>query len=253
MWLSVGAVCAFVLGWEAAHRLGWLNPVLLSSPTRIADEGWRLLSTGALTADLVFTLEVFCVSVIAAVVTGMLVGFAIGYSALAYHVMNPFIVTANSLPKIVLMPLIVLWLGIGMSANVFLATLMASFPVITSTYAGVKTLDRDYVLLARSFGASRGHMMRAIVLPGITPYVLSGLRVGISYAMVGALIAEFFASSKGVGYRMVLFMSNFQVDAFFVCMTMVAVFTLACTSLVHWLERRVDAWRPSAFRSARGL
>ena len=250
-WVSAAAVILFLSAWELFCRLELVNPVLLVSPTRIAITGTELLASGALSNDILFTVEVFLLSLGVAVVAGVTVGFAMGTSWLAYHAINPFVVVANSLPKIVLIPLIVLWLGIGMAANTFLGALMAGFPIITSTYAGTRSLDRDFILLARSYRASRWLTLRAIVLPGMTPFVLSGLRIAISYAMVGSLIAEFFASSQGIGYRMVLYMSNFQVEAFFVCMILVAIFTLVCTSAVHRLERIFDAWRPNAFDGPR--
>jgi NitT/TauT family transport system ATP-binding protein len=150
------------------------------------------------------------------------------------------------------MPLVVLWLGIGMSANLFLGAFMASFPIIIGTYTGVSCLERDFTLLAKSFGASRRQTLLTIVLPGLTPYVLSGLRLGVNYAMVGILIAEFFASSRGLGYRMVLYMSNFEIAYFFVCMVIVVVLTLVSTSVVYGIEHFVQAWRPSAFGGASG-
>ncbi|MFH1726099.1 MAG: ABC transporter permease subunit, partial [Elusimicrobiota bacterium] len=174
-------------------------------------------------------------------------GLLIGYSKDAYHLLNPFIVSVHSLPKIVLMPLIVLWLGIGKVSSVFLGALMASFPIIIATYTGVRCLERDFIVLARSYRASPLMTLRTVVFPGVTPFILSGVRVGINYAMVGILIAEFFASSKGVGYRMILFMSNFEVDAFFVCMAWVAAFSLACTGIVYYVEKKMRAWRPEAF------
>ena len=247
-WVSALAVLLFVLVWELVCQLQLVEPILLSSPSRIAVAGYRLAGTGALTSDLWFTLQVFVTSLTIATILGVALGFLIGYSPWAYDALNPFIVTASSLPKIVLMPLIVLWLGIGFSANVFLATLMGSFPIIVSVHGGIRSLERDFITLARAYGASRTQLLRAIVLPGITPFVLAGLRVAVSYAMVGALIAEFFASSQGLGYRMVLYMANFRVDEFFVCMVLVAAVTLVGGAGVHWLERRVEAWRPPAFQ-----
>lgn len=246
-WPSLLAVAVFFGAWELICQLGWVSPVLLASPSRIAAAAPELLTRATVLRDLLYTGQVFALALLVAAVCGALLGALVGISPLAYQLLNPFIVSVNSLPKIVLVPLIVLWLGIGMAANVFLGALMASFPIIISTFSGVRSLDRDYVLLARAFGASRGKIARSVVLPGLVPYVLSGLRVGLNYAMVGVLISEFFASSKGVGYRMVLFMQNFEVDGFFVLLVLVATFTVSLTALLHALERRLSRWRPAAF------
>lgn len=248
--LSLLAVSMFIALWELAGRTGTVSPVLLSTPSRIATELPGLV--GRISSDIGYSLEVFGLAVLLSGTVGALIGALIGYSSVAYALLNPFVVTFNALPKIVLMPLIVLWLGIGMSANLALAATMGSFPVIVATYTGVRSLERDYVLLARSFGARPLTLLRTIVAPGVVPYVVSGLRVGINYAMVGVLIAEFFASSRGIGYRMVAYMQNFEVDAFFGCLVLVAAFMLLCTASVHALERRLAAWRPGAFEPARG-
>ena len=246
-WRSFAVVLVFLMLWEAAGQLAWINPVLLSHPSDIASEALRLFRAGELISDMGFTLRIFATSFVVAWILGVAVGFAIGYSKLAHDIASPFLVVANSLPKIVLMPLLVLWFGIGSSANIFLGTLMASFPILQSVRSGVKSLDPDLVRLGRVYGASPWLLLRRIVLPGITPFVLSGMRVAISYGMVGVLIAEFFGASQGLGYRMVLYSADFQIAAFFVCIIIVAIVTLLLTSFVHLLEKRAEGWRPSAF------
>jgi len=104
--------------------------------------------------------------------------------------------------------------------------------------------------VARAFHAGRWMTLRSVILPGILPHLLGGLRVGVNYAMVGVLVSEFFASSRGVGYRMMLYMSNFEIDAFFVCLVLVAAFSLLCSGVLHWLSLRFQAWRPDAFAPA---
>jgi ABC-type nitrate/sulfonate/bicarbonate transport system permease component len=252
-WPALATALAFLICWELASRFGLVEPVLVSSPLRISAAGWQMLTTPEIYPDLGFTLAVFTLSVILGVVVGTLAGLALGTSSTLYQALNPFVVATNALPKIVLMPLIVLWLGVGFSANVFLGAVMASFPILVSTFSGVRSLEQEYMVLARSFGASRWTVARSIILPGVLPYVLSGLRVGVNYALVGALIGEFFASDRGVGYRMNLYMANFEVDRFFVCLVLVAVFAVCCTWVVHRLERRVERWRPAVFEQAGGM
>ena len=247
-WLSPAVVLLFLGVWECAYRLHWVSPVLLSAPTKIITQGYILLQNPAFHHDIAFTLSVYLLSLVLATLIGTSLGFLIGYSPVVYHILNPFIVVINSLPKIVLMPLIVLWVGIGMSANTLLGTLMASFPILTATYTGIRQIERDFLLLARAFGAKPGFIIRHILLPGVMPFTLAGLRVGINYAMVGVLIAEFFASSQGIGYRMVLLMANFQVDAFFVCLVLIASVTLTGTTFVHWLEQSLQKWQPNPFQ-----
>ncbi|MBL4846244.1 MAG: ABC transporter permease [Planctomycetes bacterium] len=252
-WPAHATALGFLISWELASRFELINPVLVSSPSRISVAGWDMLSTSGIYPDLGFTLGVFALSVILGVGGGTVAGLALGTHKTLYQALNPFVVATNALPKIVLMPLIMLWLGVGFAANVFLGALMASFPILVSTFTGVRSLEQEYMVLARSFRASKWTIARSVVLPGVLPYVLSGLRVGVNYALVGALIGEFFGADRGIGYRMNLYMANFQVDQFFVCLVLVALFAVACTSLVHRLEQRVERWRPSALGRSGGM
>lgn len=252
-WVSGVAVALFLAAWELAARARIIDPVLISAPSRIARSAAHLAATGALTGDIRFTMESFGISLAIALFGGVLLGIAMGASGLAHDVFNPFVAGASSLPKIVLMPIVVLWLGVGLAANAFLGALMGSFPILTSVRAGVRSLDRDLVLLGRAYGANRWMLLRAIVLPAVAPFVLSGLRVAVSYAMVGVLLGEFFASSHGLGYRMVVFTANFRVDEFYVCVLVVLAITAGCTALVHALERRFEGWRPDALARTPGM
>ncbi len=244
--VSLLSVLLFVGGWELADRLGWLNPVLFSSPSRIASTGVSMLGSGKLNQDLLTTLIGFLLAFSTATVLGVLVGIAIGWSTALYNLFHPYIVALNALPKIVLMPLVLLWFGLGLPSKVFLGGVMAGFPIVVSTHTGVRSLDRAHIQLARSYRASGWRIFRSVILPSIAPFVLSGMRVGINYAMVGVLIVEFFASGAGVGYRMVLYTQNFQIDRFFVLLALVVAFSLGCTGLVQRLETRFGSWRPAA-------
>lgn len=241
--VSAASLGGFLALWEMAYRFEWVNPVFVSAPSLIAQSTVDLMGSGAVAEDLGVTLWGFTISFGVAILGGVLVGVLIGYSTIAYQVLNPFVVGLNAVPKIVLMPLIIMWFGMGLPSKVFLAGVMAGFPIIVNTLAGVRAIERDHILLARSFGASGSVIFRTIVLPSLVPYVLSGIRVGINYCMVGVLLVEFFASSEGVGYRMVLYTANFQIDLFFVLFAIVIAFTLALTSGVERLEQHFGRWR----------
>jgi len=237
-------VVVFFTTWELAYQAGLVNPVFFSAPSRIIQAAAEVLESGVLQQDLSITLTAYGISILIAGLTGITLGLTTGASEIAYRVFNPFIVSLNALPKIVLMPMVLLWFGLGLSAKVFLGALMAGFPIIVNVQSGVRNLERDHIMLARSFGASKKVIFQSIVLPSLIPYLLAGLRVGMTYAMVGVLIVEFFASSAGIGYRMVLTTQNFQIDAFFVLLLVVIAIILACTSLVRLAEKHFGRWRP---------
>jgi len=242
--LSLASLAIFVVLWEGIVALGWVNPLFTSAPSLIAESAADLAVNPLLHADLLFTARAFALSMLLATVLGTALGVLTGASEVAYRLFNPWIVALNSLPKIALMPLVLLWFGMGLPSQLFLGTLMAGFPIVVSTQTGVRTIDRDFLMLARSYRASRWLVFRSILLPGVLPYILGGLRVGVTYAMVGILIVEFFGSSAGVGYRMVLFSSNFQIDPFFVLLLVVVAWTLGWTSVIKQVEDHVGRWRP---------
>ena len=249
-WPSLALFVGLAALWELVSRTGWANPVLVSSPSRIARAAAAMLRSPELAADLAYSFQVFALALVLAVALGTGTGLLIGWSSLAHRLVHPFVIALNAIPKIALMPLIVLWLGIGRPSGVFLAALMASFPVVIATSAGLRAIEREHVVVARAFGASPTFLIRSVVLPGVLPYLVSGLRVGINYALVGVILAEFFAASRGIGYRMLATMQNFEVDAFFVCLLLVAAFALFMTALLRALETRMHAWHPDAFEPA---
>src|SRR5206468_4605463 len=126
---------------------------LVSSPSRIGRAAIRLLDAPALSADIGYSLGVFATAILIAVVFGSALGLFIGWSALAHRIVHPILIALNAIPKIALMPLVVLWFGIGRSSGVFLAALMAGFPIVIATASGFSALERDHVRVARACGA----------------------------------------------------------------------------------------------------
>lgn len=240
------AFVLFVLLWEASVRFGAVNPLFTSSPTRIIAAARTLTDDGGIFLDAAVTLGVCLLSVGLAFSGGLGLGIGMAYHPAVYQLLNPAVVSLNAIPKIALMPLVVLWFGMGLWPKVVMGTLMAIFPVMTAAYAGTKSMERDFILLARSFRASWFMTLKTVILPSLVPYLLSGLRVGINYALVGVLVVEFFAADRGLGYRMTLYLANFKTDYFFVPLLMIAAFALACAAAIAGLESRWGRWRASA-------
>jgi len=234
--------------WELACARAWISPILLSPPSEIAEALQEKLLSGFWNKDLWTTGKAYGSSLLLALLIGVPLGLAMGLSKSIFHLVNPYVITMNALPKIILCPLVMMWLGTGMNARVFLGTLMASFPIITATLTGIQSIDRGYIELAKIYQSSKAKTLKDIILPSLSPYILSGLRVGVNYAMVGVLIIEFFASSQGVGYRMYAYSQNFSINYFFALLLITVSFVLLCSSLVYSLERRLGGWRDAAFK-----
>jgi len=233
--------------WELCCRAGLVSPVLLSSPSEIIKAGAGLAASGGIGQDLRSTLGAFASCLTLAALLGTLAGAAMGYSPSVYSIVNPFFVSMNSIPKIALMPVLVLWLGIGTAPKIFLGTLMGSFPIAVSVLAGMRAVEREYVLLARSFGAGPMRILRSVILPGLVPYTLAGLRVAVNYVLVGILTAEFFAADQGIGFKMVLFSSNFEVASYFALLVFIALLAILSTAAIQAVEQRLASRRAEPF------
>lgn len=242
-WISLGAAAAI---WETAGRAGAVNPVLFSTPCRIFAEGWRMAASPSLWSDCSATFSAFGGAFILSLVLGTALGMGMAASRFVERIVNPYVVGLNAVPKIALMPLVVLWFGLGWPSKLCLGTLMGAFPVIVAVFAAVKGLERDYVLLARAYGASPGMILRKVLLPGVLPAILASSRVALNYALVGVLIVEFFASDSGIGHRMIVASSDFRVDSFFVLLLLLMAFALALTEIVFTVEKRFMSWRTEA-------
>ncbi|MBI3548904.1 MAG: ABC transporter permease [Elusimicrobia bacterium] len=234
-------LCVLAL-WETSCRLRWVSPVLLSAPSRIVASLASLMGSGALTGDLAATASALLLSLAIALAAGGALGVGMGLSQPTFRLIHPYLVSLNAIPKVALMPVLVLWFGLGLPPKVFLGAFMGSFPIAMAAYGGVRSLESDLLMMARSFGAGRMMILREVVLPGLLPHVLPALRVAANYALVGVLIVEFFAADRGLGYRIIVYSSNFQTEAFFALLLLVAAMGLACASTVGFLERRLVRW-----------
>lgn len=244
-WISAAALAA---AWEAACRSGLVSPTLLASPSEVLRAALVLASSSEARADLAVTLAAYLSSLVLGGLLGALLGAAMGASRAADRLIDPYVTAANAVPKIALMPLVVLWFGLGFKPALFLGTVMALFPVAVSVRAGMRALERDLVLLARAFGAGPRVLWLSVIAPGLVPHFLSAWRVAANYALVGVLIVEFFACDRGLGYRMVAYSANFQTAPFMALLLLSMALALAVSGLLRLLEERASTWRPQALQ-----
>jgi len=247
-WMSLVVFAVLFASWELGSDFGFIRAFLLPAPSAILDAGVTGLRAGLWNDDISVTLTAYLTALGFAAAIGLVLGVVMGVWKTLNHLFDPYIIGFNALPKVVLCPLVMLWFGTGMFARVFLGALMAIFPIVESTVTGVKTIDPSHVMLVRANGGGRMVLFRKVLLPSVLPHVLSGTRLGANYAMVGVLVVEFFASSRGIGYRLNAYSQNFQTDLFFVLLVLVIGFVLAVSGLLRLLEVRLGGWRSGAFQ-----
>jgi NitT/TauT family transport system permease protein len=239
---AVGAVLGL---WEAVSRTGAVKPLFLSSPSRIVATAIHMLASGELVEHLRVSGAEFLAGyalALAAIPLGLLTGW---YRRLNFA-LDPFLTALYVTPRVALMPLIILWIGIGLWSKVAIVFLGAFFPICISTIAGVRTVDPVHLRVARSFQATQWRLFLTIVVPSCVPFILAGLRLGVGRGLVGVVVGELFGATAGIGYLISVAGSGFETDRVFVGVAVLCTFGLLCNEALVRLERRVEAWRPAA-------
>jgi ABC-type nitrate/sulfonate/bicarbonate transport system permease component len=234
-------VTAVVAAWELYVELSGINPVTLPAPSRVFEAGMRnratLLENGAITLQT--TLIGLCVSITLAV------SFALLIDALApvRRAIYPLLVASQTLPIIVISPLLVLWFGFGMTPKIVVVAIYTFFPITVAFASGLAATDREGLVLMRTLGASHLQTLRLLQVPQALPYLFTGLRISVTYAMVAALFAEWGGARNGLGIYIIQMRNAFRTDMVLSAIFVVAVISLSLFLLVGLAQRLIVRWR----------
>jgi len=213
-------------------------------PSQIVGTLWQLFASGAIWAPLGVSATAFAIGLAFAIAAGLPLGILLGRSATLAAMFDPFITAFNATPRLVFLPLLMLWFGIGVWSKVAIVFLGALFPLLINTYEGVRNADKLLINVVRAFGAGELDIARLVVVPNALPFIVVGLRLAIGRAVLGVVVAEFFGAQDGLGVVMVRAASSFKVDVVFAGLIVFAALSLAMTGLVKLLEERMSRWRP---------
>jgi NitT/TauT family transport system permease protein len=242
--IGSGALIAFLLIWEAVGRRGLIDPLFISSPLRVALAGYELVQDRDFWNDLAVSASEFGLGYGAAAAMAIPLGLAIGLSKRLQYLLGPFIDTLNAVPRVTLLPLIIIWLGIGIWSKVAVVFLGAVIPIAISTQAGVRTSETRFIRVARSFSASRMKIFSSIVLPGTVPFIFTGLKYGAGRALLGVVVGELYAATAGLGHMIADAGNTFQTDIVFFGVAIFMTAGLIVVALLDALERHFEKWRP---------
>jgi NitT/TauT family transport system permease protein len=242
--VGAGALLSFLLAWEIFGRSGLVDPLFISSPTRVAQAGITILLEPEFWNDLRVSGTEFVLGYGLAVLIGILLGLAVGLSKRLNYLLAPFVDTLNAVPRVTLLPLIIIWFGIGIWSKVAVVFLGAVIPILINTQSGVKTSEARFVRVARSFSASRFKIFSSIVLPGTVPFIFTGLKYGAGRALLGVVVGELYASTAGVGHVIADAGNTLQSDMVFFGVLIFMATGLIVVGLLDRLERRFERWRP---------
>jgi ABC-type nitrate/sulfonate/bicarbonate transport system permease component len=242
--LGTLAVAVFLTIWEAAVRFGWISPLFTSSPSRIVTTAVQMFADGGIFYDLQVSGFEFVAGYGLAVLVGVPLGILMGWYRRLNAVLDPFVSALYATPRIALLPLLMIWFGIGFASKIAIVFLGAVFPILVNTITGVRTIDADFVKVARSFGCSDRQLFLTVALPSSVPLLLSGLRLGLGHALIGIVVGEMYGAAHGIGFLISTSGARFQTDKVMVGIIIIAFAGIAMTELLRAIERRFERWRP---------
>jgi NitT/TauT family transport system permease protein len=241
-WLITLLSLALLLGaWEWFGRD--INPVFGSYPSAIAEAFWELARTGQLWAALYESLRPFVVGYGLAIVFGVPLGLIIGRYRVAEAALGIYVTAGYAMPLVALVPLLILWLGLGFAVKAAVVFLMSLFPITINTWLGVTAVPKSLIEVGKSFVAPDSVILRRIVLPATLPYIMAGIRLAVGRAVVAMVIAEFFTTISGLGAIIINSANNFDTATMFVPIVVLMVLAIGLNSLIGTVERRVAPWQ----------
>jgi NitT/TauT family transport system permease protein len=235
------SVAIFLAAWEFFGRD--VNPVFGSYPSAIAVAFVDLARSGKLERALFQSLQPFVLGYLLAIVAGIPIGLVVGRFRTAEAALGIYVTAGYAMPLVALVPLLILWLGLGFTVKVAIVFLMSIFPICINTWAGVNAVSVSLVEVGKSFVASDATILRRIILPATLPYIMAGIRLAVGRAVVAMIIAEFFTAITGLGGIIIQSANNFDTATMFVPVVILMVLAIGLNALILFLERRIAPWQ----------
>ena len=245
--LGLLGILVILLLWEALPYVVTMKAgtkLFFTPPSQVAETLWTLFASGTIWEPLGVSAAGFAIGLGISIVIALPLGILIGRSETLNALCDPFITAFNATPRLVFLPLVLLWFGLGLWSKVVIVAFGAIFPLLINTHEGIRNADRLLINVVRAFGAKEWDVVRFVVVPNALPYILTGLRLAIGRAVLGVVVSEFFGSDQGLGVMMVQAASQYKVNIVFAGMIVFMALSLAMTSVVKLMERRLGRWRP---------
>ena len=240
---GTAVVLTFVV-WQACWAAGWISPLFFTGPSAIAKRFYEDLLTGTLLSDMAYSGRNFALGFVLALVGGVVLGVIVGWYRRIEMVLSPFLNALYAVPRVAMIPLIIIWFGIGMWSKVFIVFMSSFFPILVNTIGGVKAMDADLLRAARAFCASDRQIFTTLAIPGAVPFILTGIRQGVALGLIGVVVGEMFGGSEGIGFKIAYGGQTFATDTLFVGVVIIAFAGILLTALTERLERHFSRWRP---------
>jgi NitT/TauT family transport system permease protein len=237
------ALAALLAAWETLARAGVIDPFYAPAPSAVAKVLASLFADGEIWTHLDATFSAALAGLVAGLALGIVLGFAAALTPLAAELLEPVMMLLNAIPRVILAPLFVIWLGIDLASKVALSLILVAVLVFFAVYGGIKEVDPRLVERVRTLGGGRGVLVREVYVPSVTAWVLGSLKVAVGFAFTGAVVGEFVASSRGLGYLLQFAQSTYNSALTIALIVLIMAFVLVLFAAAELLERRALRWR----------
>jgi sulfonate transport system permease protein len=243
--LSWLAPVVLVIIWEIAAKAGWVSPQVLPAPSKVLNTAIKLATTGSLLGDLRVSLLRAATGFALGGSVGFTLGVLVGFSRIAEAAIDRSVQMIRAIPFLALLPLVIVWLGVGEAEKIFLVALGVTFPIYINTTLGIRQIDPKLIELGRIQGLGPFELIRRIVLPGALPSILTGVRYALATAWLALVVAETIGAESGIGFLAMDAREFLRTDVIVLTIAIYAVIGVAADAIARLLERRLLAWHPN--------
>jgi NitT/TauT family transport system permease protein len=236
------ALVILLLLWQAAGWAGWLNPLYMPTPSQIWGALVELFAEGRIWPHLEATFTAALVGLALGIIVGVLLGVLAALIPLVAELLEPVMLLLNAVPRVILAPLFVIWLGIGVASKVALAFILVSVVIFFTVFTGIRQVDRKFVERITTLGGNRWALLRHVYLPSVAAWVLGNLKVAVGFAFTGAVVGEFVAASRGLGYLLSFAQSTYNAALMMALILMIMAVVLVIFAAANRLEKRLLRW-----------
>jgi NitT/TauT family transport system permease protein len=240
--LSLAVFCAVVGGWELAVRLLNISKIVLPPPSGIAVALWQGMATGEFYWHLAVTMYEILAGFLVGAGGGLILGFAIALSPLIERIFYPYVVAFQTVPKVAIAPIIVIWFGYGVASKIVITATIAFFPILANTIVGLRAAPSDQMEMLVAHTASRWQVFRMVRLPQALPYIFVGLDIAIVLSVIGAIVGEFVGAKAGLGYLILQKNFHFDMAGTFALLIILSVIGVGLHWIVSVAQRRIVFW-----------
>ena len=240
---QVVALLILLALWETAGRAGMLNPLYLPSPSEIGAALVDLFSDGRIWPHLEATFTAALGGLVLGIAVGVVLGVAAALVRLVAELLEPVMTLLNAVPRVILAPLFVIWLGIGLASKIALSFILVAVLIFFTVFTGIRQVDRRMIERVITLGGGRWALVRHVYLPSVTAWILSNLKIAVGFAFTGALVGEFVAATHGLGYLLSFAQSTYNAALMFALIFLILVVVLLIFGIAGQLEKYLLRWQ----------